>query len=92
MTGNPLADAVLRNPDYTIVDAAGQCLRCEKCGCEVPIPLGGIDWVSAYIKAFAKAHRPCATHPDKQRAFTSTITPVRSRPSRRAGSSPRRAD
>jgi hypothetical protein len=45
--------------DHTVMDAAGQVLRCTRCGEEVPIPMGVIEWFAGYIRAFSKAHASC---------------------------------
>ena len=58
--------------NHVIADAARQRLRCERCGREVPIPLGNVEWVIAYLRTFARAHRWCGKIPDASRAFTST--------------------
>jgi hypothetical protein len=44
---------------YTVIDANTQTMRCEVCGDEVPIPLGGLSWVVKVMKAFASEHRRC---------------------------------
>jgi len=50
-------------PDTTVLDAEKQVCRCTKCGDEVPIPLGVVEWVVGYLNAFVKAHRRCNTDP-----------------------------
>jgi len=57
--------------DATIVDATTQTVRCERCGEEIPIPLGSIDWVLAVMKAFERAHKTCKKG-DEKRCYFST--------------------
>lgn len=42
--------------DNTVIDAHTQTMRCEKCGEELPIPLGTMKWAVTVMKAFAEAH------------------------------------
>lgn len=53
----------------TVVDAHGQCVRCEVCGEEVPFPIGVLAWVAGYIRAFDAAHAGCT---GKVKGFVST--------------------
>ena len=42
-----------------MIDAVGQVVRCTRCGEEIPIPLGRLDWVGAVLRAFGKAPKEC---------------------------------
>lgn len=62
--------------ECTIVDSTRQVLRCTRCGDEVPMPLGLIDWVVAYMKAFGKAHQRCIEEPDPGSTRVSVLRSV----------------
>ena len=56
--------------DMVIVDASTQTVRCERCGEEIPIPLGTINWVLSVMKAFEREHKTCKKG-DEHRCFFS---------------------
>lgn len=60
-----------------IVDPARQVVRCERCGEEIPIPLGTLAWVTGVTVAFDLAHKHCSSgDPDdvRRRCWFSTPT------------------
>jgi hypothetical protein len=55
----------------TVVDSATQTIRCERCGEEVPIPLGVVRWVTGVLEAFDAAHTGCRRGEDGTRTYFS---------------------
>ena len=59
-----------RKKDNCVIDSLTQTMRCEKCGDEVPIPLGLVAWVCAVMRAFSAAHAGSEPHAKGRTAFS----------------------
>jgi len=74
-----MAEERAERSDHCVMDATTQTLRCERCGEEVPIPVGVIDWFVGVTRAFSAAHADCEPRlvggPD-ERKRTGFSTPV----------------
>ncbi len=63
--------------EWVVCDSKTQTMRCEKCGDEIPLPLGTVPWFCGVAELMVKIHAHCDGKPGKTCLATPSSPPAK---------------